>query len=162
MCQSNQQNPWTKNFKAASCSDVQEIPNILWNWDLHGRVHFLHLSLSWAKLSWQFYRCRPIRRLLHNTQQAIEAEQTSMPSAGFQPAIPVIKRPQTYVLYHNAIGPSNLLLRKQFSPNSCCFLLLRFKHFYQHPVFKLCHVKFLPYSNLICSTPLLSNRQTVV
>jgi hypothetical protein len=104
MFQIKQQNPWTKNFKASSCSTSQEIPNILWNRDLHGRVHFRHLSLSWAKLSSQLYRSRRSCRFLHNTQQAQEVKHTSMPSAGFEPAIPVIERPQTYALDRTATG----------------------------------------------------------
>jgi hypothetical protein len=46
MFQINQEHPCTNNFKASICSAGQEIPNILWNRDLHGRIHFRHLSLS--------------------------------------------------------------------------------------------------------------------
>jgi hypothetical protein len=153
MFQINQQHPWTKNFKASSCSASQEIPNILCNRDLNGRVHFRHLSLSWAKLSMQLCRSRRSRRFLHNTQQAQEAKHTSMPSAGFEIAIPVIERPQTQTLFYFVC---NFL-----QPPAASFSL-RSKQFAQHPIFKLSHLKFLPKRNLACSAPLLSNRQTVI
>jgi hypothetical protein len=50
-------------------------------------------------------RCRG--RYLHNTQQTPRVS-TSLPLAGFEPAIPESKRPQTYVLNHTAIGISTL------------------------------------------------------
>ena len=60
----------------------------------------LHTTVGRTPLDWGSARLRDLYLRTHNTYN----RQTSMPPAGFKPAIPVGERPQTFVLDRSATG----------------------------------------------------------
>jgi hypothetical protein len=63
-------------------------------------THFRHTTLSRTPLD----EGSALRRDLYLTTHNIHKRQTSMPPAGFEPAIPVSERPQTHALNRAATG----------------------------------------------------------
>ena len=58
------------------------------------------------------------------TTQHKHNRRTSMPSAGIEPEIPIIKRPQTYVLSRTATGIGHCIVQKVKHNGLAKFLLV--------------------------------------